>query len=283
MKRANLSIAVVIPAYNEQRDIHGCIDALKVQSMSPQQIIVVDNNSTDDTREIVQQRGGVELLSESRQGVRYARNTGFNAVKTDIIARVDADTRVDSDWVERLNEYFLENDDVSAVVGASYYYDMPLAKNRRNVTIDRFLRRFIGASKRPLLYGSNMALRTTAWSMIKDEVCMAGGMFEDYDISIHLAEHGSIVGYDSGLVAGISARRLADSPRDFWENMRLHTKTFQLHGQRNRVARLSQIGYVMTYPLFKLLYHAYDQDSQRLSWRKKSRSNKAARPDSSHY
>lgn len=277
------TVSVVIPAFNEQHHIRRCIEALERQSVAPKQIIVVDNNSADDTAQIVAEYKSVTLLYESHQGVRYARNKGFNAVDADIIARIDADTVVTDEWVERLVNFFQDNEDIVGVVGASYYYDLPLAKNKKNVSIDRFLRRLIRADKRPLLYGSNMALRKSAWSKIRNELCMDGEMFEDYDISIHLAEHDLKVGYEPTLVAGISARRLADRPHNFWRNMLLHTKTFRMHGQRNLVARLSQIGYLFAYPLFALLYRYYDSQEQRLHLTKKSRRHKSARPDSSYY
>src|SRR5688500_17107775 len=93
-----LRASVVIPVYNEADSLDLCLSAIAAQTTQPFEVIVVDNNSTDTTAEIAASYPFVRLVYESRQGVVHARNTGFNLAQGDIIARIDADTVIESGW-----------------------------------------------------------------------------------------------------------------------------------------------------------------------------------------
>src|ERR1035437_9820650 len=86
-----MKVSVVIPAYNEEKYIGACLDSLMDQKEKPDEIIVVNNNSTDNTAKIVK-KYPVRLINEEQQGMIPARNRGFNEAKFEIIARTDADT-----------------------------------------------------------------------------------------------------------------------------------------------------------------------------------------------
>lgn len=273
----------MIPAYNEEEFIADCLDAIAAQTEMPDEVLVVDNNSSDKTVKIAQKYDFVTVIHEKQQGVRFARNTGFNAVKSDIIGRIDADTRLTPEWCARARQLFLKNTEIAAATGSNVYYDLPLAKKDRNLVIDRMLRHMVyKMGGMPLLYGSNMAIRKSAWTDIEKDVCMQGDLYEDYDVSIHLFEKGHSIAYDKHLVARLSARRLDDRPADFLKNMNLHTKTFADHGQKNRIASISRLGYLSVYPALKVMLRFYDEDKQRLSI-KKAAHKRSARPDASHY
>jgi GT2 family glycosyltransferase len=92
------------------------------QSPSPQiELIVVDNNSTDSTREIVEclaeSDGRVRYVFEPRQGLSYARNTGIAAARAPLIAFTDDDVRVRSDWTMQIVRAFREHRGVGMVGG----------------------------------------------------------------------------------------------------------------------------------------------------------------------
>ncbi len=112
-----LSLTIVIPVFNEEHHIKACLESIACQTIAPTEVIVVDNNCTDRTIEIAEKFNFVRVVSEKQQGRGYARTTGFNAVKTDIIGRIDADSRLDSTWVEEVISVFEAREDVTGVTG----------------------------------------------------------------------------------------------------------------------------------------------------------------------
>jgi len=109
------SVGIVIPAYNEEDSIRACVTAAIGQTVPAAEIIVVDNKSTDGTSaildELVAQHPEVPLRilrQESAQGIIPTRDMGFDAVTSDIIGRIDADTLLEPDWVENVARVFLD-------------------------------------------------------------------------------------------------------------------------------------------------------------------------------
>lgn len=255
-------LSLVIPAYNEERYLDACLAAVAAQTSMPDEVIVVDNSSTDTTAAIVRRYPFVTRIREPRQGLRFARNAGLDAASGDIIGRIDADTVLDPEWCARVRRLFADPA-VQAATGTCYYYDMPMP--RLGLWIDRLCRRAVSAAGKPILYGSNMAIRRTAWQRIRAQVCMRGTFFEDCDLTIHLSQAGYPPVFDAGLIAGVSARRLDDGPRAFYHNIRQFGRTYAMHGQRSAGARLAQCIYLAGYPMLKLIRRAYDPAAHRFS------------------
>lgn len=92
-------IAVVIPAYNEEAHIIGALKSIKAQTRCPDEIIVVDDGSSDDTAALAQQwlmesaTDNWKVLSGGNQGQGAARNKGICNTRADLIALLDADDR----------------------------------------------------------------------------------------------------------------------------------------------------------------------------------------------
>lgn len=83
-------ISVVIPAYNREHLIGEAIDSINAQTLSVDEIIVVDNNCTDNTVKIAK-HVGAKIISEKKQGVAAARNRGISVCNNDWIAFLDSD------------------------------------------------------------------------------------------------------------------------------------------------------------------------------------------------
>lgn len=96
-------ISVVIPAYNSQRFIGEAIESVLAQTLSVSEIIVVDNNCTDNTQKIAEDLGAA-VVHQKIQGVSAARNLGISASKNNWIAFLDADDI----WKENKIEYQLK-------------------------------------------------------------------------------------------------------------------------------------------------------------------------------
>jgi glycosyltransferase involved in cell wall biosynthesis len=100
MIRKALSLSIVIPVYNEQSHLKACLDSIAKQEDYPDEVIVVDNNSTDKTCDIAKSYPFVKLAREKKQGVLSARTKGFNLAKSDFIGRIDADTVLPPTWIK---------------------------------------------------------------------------------------------------------------------------------------------------------------------------------------
>ncbi len=114
-----MRISVVVPFWNVERYIGRCVEALLTQDYPSDsyEIIMVDNNSTDASAEIVRRHARVRLLNERKQGSYAARNRGLREVKGEIIAFTDPDCVPARDWLRAI-ESALEQQDVGIVLGS---------------------------------------------------------------------------------------------------------------------------------------------------------------------
>src|SRR3989344_5567500 len=92
-------ISVIIPAFNEEKTIGGCLNSIKNQSYKQMEIIVVDDGSSDSTRNIVKGFSDIKLLTQSHKGPGQARNLGASNAKGEILIFVDADMTFDKNFI----------------------------------------------------------------------------------------------------------------------------------------------------------------------------------------
>lgn len=116
-----MKISVIIPAYNEEMFIGQAISALKKQDYPDYEIIVINNNSTDNT-ESVARSFGVTVVTETKKGTMAACECGRRIAQGDIIVRMDADCIPHKHWLTRGAKYFRDRS-VSIVSGPYDYYD----------------------------------------------------------------------------------------------------------------------------------------------------------------
>jgi cellulose synthase/poly-beta-1,6-N-acetylglucosamine synthase-like glycosyltransferase len=254
------SVSVVIPAYNEQASIEACVLAVIAQTVPAIEIIVVDNRSSDATVAIVERLqaahpdAGIRLLhQDDEQGLVPTRNVGLDAAVGDVLGRIDADTILEPRWIANVAAAF-DDPEVGGATGPVLYYDLPFQEALRRT--DDALRRTLGRISPDvrLLFGSNMALRASAWREIRGEVCrdVADDFHEDIDLSIHLQEHGFGIVYSSEIVAGMSARRLDDKPRDYVSYVMRFERTYQAHGIRSVALRTPMLVFLAAYPALRV-------------------------------
>lgn len=124
-------ISIVIPAYNEEENILQTLLALcNNKTQWPFEIIVVNNNSTDRTEELVNSTG-IKCILESKQGITIARNTGLANARGKFILNADADTIYPIDWIEQMAAPLITNDNIAAVYGRFSF--IPIGKTGRFV------------------------------------------------------------------------------------------------------------------------------------------------------
>ncbi|HET7060517.1 MAG TPA: glycosyltransferase family A protein [Candidatus Saccharimonadales bacterium] len=261
-----MKISIVIPVYNEEAQLGACLEAIAQQTVKPYEVLVVDNNSTDGTATTAQSFGFVTLLREPRQGVVHARSRGFDAARGDIIARIDADTILPPDWLDNVRAVF-KDQSVDAVSGVALYYNVAAAWLFN--AIDLFFRRRLSwqLKDRVYLWGANMAMRRSAWRLVKPALCESAGMHEDYDIAIHLQELGGKVTFDERLLASVSSRRIDVNYLDFMRYVWVSPGTYAQHGIRQRwhmywIVLVCAVGYLPA----RMLHRGYDPLNGRFAW-----------------
>jgi glycosyltransferase involved in cell wall biosynthesis len=111
-------ISVVVPVYNGEKTIVQTVECLLRQSLKPDEIIVVDDGSTDGTREALRRFGRrITVLTQPNSGPASARNRGVRAAKCAFIAFTDSDCLPGEDWLFNLSRGF-DGDRVAGVGGA---------------------------------------------------------------------------------------------------------------------------------------------------------------------
>ncbi len=105
-----MNLTVIVPAFNEADYLPATLDAieaaaahLRLRSGAEVDVIVVDNNSTDETADLAQSRGAT-VVHEPVQGIARARNTGARHTQGDVLVFVDADVLLPSDLLEAIRE-----------------------------------------------------------------------------------------------------------------------------------------------------------------------------------
>lgn len=200
-----MKLSVIIPAYNEEKYISKCLDSLIAQQVKADEIIVVNNNSTDNTLKIISQYP-IRVVNETKKGVIFAKQTGFLEAKNEIIAYLDADSIAPPDWIKKIKQHFI----VPNVVGVSGPYTIIDGPNYQKIWVKISLglvnilyRHFNWLT---YLSGSNLAFRR---SIARKFNCfdIDKTMGEDeMGIGTKLKNYGLIV-WDNSLVIKTSGRR----------------------------------------------------------------------------
>ncbi|MDR3582705.1 MAG: glycosyltransferase family 2 protein [Candidatus Pacebacteria bacterium] len=213
-----MKLSFVIPAYNEEHYLADCLDAIVAEKKaSPHaadiEIIVVNNASTDGTEAVARRYQDVIVVNEQSKGIVHARRAGYTASTGDIVANVDADTRITPGWIEKVFRAFERDERLVALSGPFIYYDAPVSIQVITIffygvgyvfyVINRFILR-VGS----MLQGGNFVVRRSALEKIGgyDESLSFYG--EDSDVARRLSKVGK-VRFVFHLPARSSSRRMA--------------------------------------------------------------------------
>jgi glycosyltransferase involved in cell wall biosynthesis len=172
MRHNPITFSVVVCAYNEERFVGPCLHALLAQSRLPDEIILVDNASTDRTAEIVAGIDGVSLVHEPSKGLVRAREAGRRAASGDVVVYLDADCRAPLLWLERVARRFERRRAPVALSGPYRFYDWDwqgrLLLRAYDLTVAPathvLVQSLLGWGA--ILYGGNFAVRTDALAAI---------------------------------------------------------------------------------------------------------------------
>ena len=167
-----LTIAVVVCAYNERQLLSACLHSLRAQTRPPDEILVIDNASTDNTAAVAAAVEGVRVINEPAKGLVTARETARRATQCQVVAYIDADCRAPITWLERVEAQFLTDSARVAITGPYRFFDW----DRTGRTLIRLydlllappthvlLHHVLGLGA--ILYGGNFAVRRDALAQI---------------------------------------------------------------------------------------------------------------------
>lgn len=223
-----LSLSVVIPVKNDARMLESCLASLARQERAPGfQLIVVDNGSADGSAAVAT-RAGATVLFEARPGIAAASETGYDHARGDIIARIDADTVLPVDWVRNLLDAFQGAPRVDAVTGPAGFLDGPRLLRRPAAVAylgAYFVLGALALTHVPV-FGSNFAMRRSAWESVRNEIHLSPDLHDDFDLSFHLGERHRIR-FAPRVRVGISMRPLIDGAG--WRRVRRGFRSVAIH------------------------------------------------------
>jgi glycosyltransferase involved in cell wall biosynthesis len=206
-----VKISFVIPAYNEEAYLPACLSALlaeiaKHASVLETEILVVDNASTDRTALVAGSFPGVRVVTEPVKGVSRARQAGLSAAEGDIIAYIDADTKVTENWILIMLAEFAANPKLVALSGLCVFYDLPPFWRRIAGPYQGFIGWITDLMTGELVFGGNLAARREAMLAVGGFDTSIAFYGEDQNIVQRLKKVGKYK-FSWKLVAETSARR----------------------------------------------------------------------------
>lgn len=264
---------MVVPVFNEEAGITDCIERLLAEGDTIDEILIVDNNSTDRTASIIKRYAGshekVRYIFESRQGVVHARNAGFDASTCEIVGRIDADTRVQTGWAAAICEFLGPDSTHCAVAGVTYLFESPFSRVHRFV-LDRQIRRGKFNHDRRVLAatGANMAVKRSAWLEVRKNLSERTDIHEDMDLSICLQKIGLTIGQCSSMRVETSGRRGETHPLVYLKYNRASVSVLRLHNIMNWRLRLLIWLDTMVHTLTWPIYRAYNFEQERFEFRR---------------
>ena len=200
------SISVVIPVRNDAAMLTTALEALAAQTRQPDEIVVVDNGSSDASA-IIAERAGARVVAELHRGIPYAAAAGYDAADGALIARIDADTICPPGWLAQVERTFDADPGLDLLTGGAEFYGGSALAHRlgRAWYIGGMYWAVTPYLGHPPVFGSNFAMRRRVWHEIGGEVHREAGIHDDLDLSLHVKPW-MRVEYDPDLMVKISAR-----------------------------------------------------------------------------
>ena len=178
-----LNVSLYIPVYNGESTIESVLKSVIKLSPGPDEIIVVNDGSSDKTKNILEKYiNQIKIINNSsNMGLGYSRNRGVSESKNEDIASLDADVEVNSNWLKDLFE--IKEKFGSAISGGKLrekYKDRSIYDHWRHVhaTQNSFGEKDIENLGKPLA-GSNTLLSKSAWKKV-------GGYDNQYKTNVNL-------------------------------------------------------------------------------------------------
>ena len=199
-------ISVIVPAKNEAESIRACLQSLRSLHLDGEEteIVVVDGNSTDETRKIAETYAD-RVVTQEQKGIGGARKDGVLASCGDILVFTDADTLHRPDWLSVIGEN-LYRQDFEVCTGPILFLERTMQSEL--LSLWRKTYNVLHLFNFYWLIGSNMAMKREVYEKIDGHRNIS--LLEDYDLSVRMFREGDIrCTYDPRQEVYTSARRLS--------------------------------------------------------------------------
>lgn len=197
----SITVSAVIPAYNAGKYVGRAIESVLAQTHKPDEIIVVDDGSTDDTAEVVQRFGdAVRFIRQVNAGASIARNTGIEAATSEWIAFLDADDEWLPDKLKLQTEHLERNPELVWTTGNYIRCYCDSKRQQDDLAGERLsnVNDLLGGREYFDSYFTayqNFAGGWTGMMMIKREVLIEAGLFRGDQLRINDVDMWLRIGY----------------------------------------------------------------------------------------
>lgn len=244
------TVSVVIPCLDDAALLRRCLASLAEQEMPAEEIIVVDNGSSDDSAEVAR-AGGARVVPELRRGITWATRTGFDAATGDVLLRLDADVTLAADFLARVHAAWdaAEVSPGRRVVGVTgtARFELPgrLGDLAARIYLGAYRRSVGSALGHHPLYGTNCSVRADWWREIRGRIDSADTYAHD-DMQLSFAVRpGETVWFQQDLTLLTDPRPLYGTRQllvRFHRGMHTMLVNWREHPPHRRLARRGLLG-----------------------------------------
>jgi len=242
---------IVIPTKNRKDDLIKCLRSLDQQSWKNFEVLVIDNQSTDGTREAVR-NFEVKLLTDSSDNIARLFNIGWRRANTNIIAYLNDDTEVVQQWAETLHKYLSEESGVKALGGpAIATHPQRMYRVYEQSPHSSLLRFVFGLYDKVVMKGKFLKIgEFTEWGGSS----IGGSLYESTELDQPL------------FVNGLTGTNLAIR-REILEELGGFDEAFQyVHADGDLFLRMRKRGYKMVFHPKMILFHHVNQRGNTRSY-----------------
>jgi GT2 family glycosyltransferase len=199
---ADLPLSIVVPVYNGTRTLDRCLGAIAAQLGPGDEVIVVDDGSTDDVSAVANRFGVTMVRLDRRSGAAAARNRGADRATRPLLSFVDADVVLHPDAIARGRAHFADRS-VDAVIGS--YDDTPdartLVSQFKNLAHHYFHQR--AAGRVGSFWGACGFIKHAVFDGVGgfDEMRFARPSIEDVELGWRVADRGGRILLDPFILA----------------------------------------------------------------------------------
>ena len=270
----NEKISIYIPAYNAENTIEQTIDSVLQQTINVDEIIVVNDNSTDCTEKIINKFSKIKILNNKKNmGLGFNRNLAIKECKNKIVGGIDADVVLDKFWLEKLLKYLNHNH----VFMCGGNMIEKLTQNKYNSWRAKYYSQNWGnkdLNNPPFLYGCNTLQFKNIWEKVGgyDETLITNGEDIDYTKRVKSLENHNLFYSSEALCYHLQNDDMKSLSRRIWRyhsyGYKIKKPTFyNLPINRDRICLAKKEWIVEEFTIFNNIKVKNFYGGEKLNWK----------------